>query len=47
MFIKIGTKHESKGGIELAVLKSFWEVLIDVVLRDRGRGTGPRSLAAR
>ena len=31
MFIKTRTKHASKGRIELAVLKSFWEVLIDVL----------------
>ena len=31
MFIKIGTKHASKGGIELAVLKAFREVLIEVL----------------
>ena len=31
MFIKIGTKHASKGGIELAVLKAFQEVLIEVL----------------
>ena len=31
MFIKTGTKHASKGGIELAVLKAFREVLIDVL----------------
>ena len=31
MFIKIGTKHASKGGIELAVFKSFWEVLVEVL----------------
>ena len=45
MFIKTGTKHASKGGIELAVLKAFREVLIEVLLRVRCRGTGPRSLA--
>ena len=27
MFIKIGTQYASKGGIELAVFKAFWEVL--------------------
>ena len=27
MFIKTGTKHASKGGIELAVFKAFGEVL--------------------
>ena len=31
MFIKTGTKHASKGGIELAVLKAFREVLIEVL----------------
>ena len=31
MFIKIGTKYASKGGIELAVLKAFREVLIEVL----------------
>ena len=31
MFIKTRTKHASKGGIELAVLKSFREVLIEVL----------------
>ena len=31
VFIKTGTKHASKGGIELAVLKAFREVLIDVL----------------
>ena len=31
MFIKIGTKHASKGRIELAVLKAFREVLIEVL----------------
>ena len=31
MFIKTSSKHASKGGIELAVLKSFREVLIDVL----------------
>ena len=29
MFIKTGTKNASKGGIELAILKAFWEVLIE------------------
>ena len=42
---KTRTKHASKDGIELAVLKAFREVLIGTVLRIRGRGTGPRSLA--
>ena len=28
---KTGTKYASKDGIELAVLKSFWEVLIKVL----------------
>ena len=31
MFIKTGTKHASKGGIELVVLKAFREVLIEVL----------------
>ena len=31
VFIKTRTKHESKGGIELAVLKAFREVLIEVL----------------
>ena len=31
MFIKTRTKHVSKGGIELAVLKAFREVLIEVL----------------
>ena len=31
MFIKTGTKHASKGEIELAVLKAFREVLIEVL----------------
>ena len=31
VFIKIGTKHSSKGGIELAILKAFREVLIEVM----------------
>jgi len=30
MFIKTGTKHASKGGIELAVFESFWEFLLAV-----------------
>ena len=30
VFIKTGTKHASKGGIELAVFKAFREVLIEV-----------------
>jgi len=29
VFIKTGTKHASNDGIELAVLKAFWEVLIE------------------
>ena len=46
MFIKTRTKHASKDEIELAVFKAFREVLIEgIVLRVRGRGTGPRSLA--
>ena len=31
VYKKTGTKHASKGGIELAVLKAFREVLIDVL----------------
>ena len=31
MFIKTGTKHASKDEIELAVLKAFREVLIEVL----------------
>ena len=31
MFIKIGTKHASKGGIELAIFESFREVLIEAL----------------
>ena len=31
MFIKTGTKHASKGGIELAVFKAFGEVLIEAL----------------
>ena len=31
MFIKLGQKHASKGGIELAVFKAFREVLIEVL----------------
>ena len=31
VFIKTGTKHASKGGIELAVLKAFREVLLEVL----------------
>ena len=31
MFIKLGLKHASKGGIELVVLKAFREVLIEVL----------------
>ena len=31
LFIKTGTKHASKGGIELAVFKAFREVLIEVL----------------
>ena len=31
MFIKIGTKHASTDGIELAVFKAFREVLIEVL----------------
>ena len=31
MFIKTRTKYASNGGIELAVFKAFWEVLIKVL----------------
>ena len=31
MFIKTGTKYASKDGIELAVFKPFWEVLLEVL----------------
>ena len=31
MFIKTGTKHASKDGIELAVFKAFGEVLIEAL----------------
>ena len=31
MFIKTGTKHASKDGIELAIFKSFREVLIEAL----------------
>ena len=31
MFIKTGTKYASKGGIEVAILKAFREVLIEVL----------------
>ena len=31
MFIKTRTKYASKGGIELAVFKAFWEVLVEVL----------------
>ena len=31
VFIKTGTKHASKGGIELAVFKAFGEVLIEAL----------------
>ena len=31
MFIKTRTKHASKDGIELAVFKAFWEVLLKVL----------------
>ena len=31
VFIKTGTKHESKSGIELAVFKAFREVLLEVL----------------
>ena len=43
---KTGTKYASKDGIELAVLKAFREVLIEVLsFGSGGRRTGPRSLA--
>ena len=31
MFIKTGTKHASKGGIELAVFKAFGEMLVEAL----------------
>ena len=31
MFIKLGQKHASKGGIELAVFVAFGEVLVDAL----------------
>ena len=31
MFIKTRTKYASKGEIELAVFKAFWEVLVEVL----------------
>ena len=31
MFIKLGQKHASKGGIELAVFEAFGEVLIEAL----------------
>ena len=31
MFIKIGTKHASKDGIELAVFEAFGEVLVEAL----------------
>ena len=31
MFIKTGTKHASKDGIELAVFKAFREVLVEIL----------------
>ena len=31
MFIKTRAKYASTGGIELAVFKAFWEVLIEVL----------------
>ena len=34
MFLKTRTKYASKDGIELAVLKAFWEVLIEVLFVD-------------
>ena len=31
MFTKLGQKHASKDGIELAVFKAFWEVLVEAL----------------
>ena len=31
MFIITRTKYATKGGIELAVFKAFWEILIEVL----------------
>ena len=31
MFIKTGTKHASKGGIELAIFKAFRELLVEAL----------------
>jgi hypothetical protein len=31
MFVKLGQKHASKGGIELAIVKSLREVLIEAL----------------
>ena len=31
MFLKTRTKYASKDGIELAVFKAFWEVLVEVL----------------
>ena len=31
MFIKLGQKHASKGGIELAVFEAFGEVLVETL----------------
>ena len=31
MFIKLGQKHASKGGIELAVFKAFGKVLVEAL----------------
>ena len=31
MFIKTGTKHASKGGIDLAVFEAFGEVLVEAL----------------
>ena len=44
MFIKTGTKHASKDGIELAVFEAFGEVLIEALYFGFGV-TGPRSPA--
>ena len=46
VYKKTGTKHASKGGIELAVFKALpGSPDRGTVLWVRGRGTGPRSLA--
>jgi hypothetical protein len=31
VFVKLGQKHASKGGIELAIIKCLWEVLIEAL----------------